>query len=72
MKHQPRRTYNTGCRCEGCTEQHRRRVARSRLARLTEGRINHGTSGYDDGCRCDTCRVARKARHYEHYTRRAA
>lgn len=48
------------CRCDQCRTYQRQRVAMSRRRRLAEGRVNHGTSsGYDDGCRCHKCRLAK-------------
>ena len=67
MKIGPHGTYSAyarcKCRCNECREYQRARVARTRAQRLTEGRINHGTSsGYDDGCRCEDCRDAHRSR----------
>lgn len=50
-----------GCRCPMGVEAHRRRTEESRMNRLLEGRLSHGTrSAYDAGCRCDDCRKARR------------
>lgn len=49
------------CRCDVCRLTHNQRIREGRARRLAEGRVRHGTAGWDDGCRCDTCRRAHKA-----------
>ena len=58
--------YNTGCRCEECTELHRQRhnaVMAWAAATASQERIPHGTGGYGNwGCRCPVCLEAGRAK----------
>ena len=56
-----------GCRCDRCRQYQNERVARGRADRLTAGRIQHGRTGWDDGCRCDICRDAHQIALHRYY-----
>ena len=58
-----------GCRCDRCREYQNARVAKSRADRLASGRINHGSAGWDDGCRCDVCTTNHRTRYADYYER---
>lgn len=54
------------CRCDACRAYQNDRVARNRADRLASGNLNHGTrSAYDAGCKCGSCRLARRAAYLE-------
>lgn len=57
--------YTHGCRCEVCREAKRLYEKQRRAERLATGDIHHGTRhGYDSGCRCVDCRIARIHAYY--------
>jgi hypothetical protein len=75
--------YRRGCRCDGCTEAWRQRVAsyranRARVHPVAPARqraVTHGSTGsYHAGCRCAPCREAYNTymREYRRERRRAA
>jgi hypothetical protein len=73
IKHGTSTAYaHNGCRCDECRAYQNGRVRASRAKRLAEGRVNHGTAGWDDGCRCETCTHAHRSRYADYYQRVAA
>jgi len=58
-----------GCRCDRCRNYQNERVKKARAERLAEGRVAHGTAGWDDGCRCNTCTTSHRAAYRDYYER---
>lgn len=57
--------YTQGCRCGVCREAKRLYERKRRAERLASGDLHHGTRhGYDSGCRCVDCRIARIKAYY--------
>lgn len=68
--------YNAGCRCDGCRNANRERIASDRRKRIAKGlpvgdpRHGDPVAATNWGCRCDLCRAARKTRNSEYYASR--
>lgn len=60
--HQPSRYayVKKACRCEGCTAENRRYIARWKARALGVPQAVHGLNAYNNyGCRCDECKAAK-------------
>jgi hypothetical protein len=57
-------TYNTGCRCDPCTDANtaysrKQQQKRAEAVAANASNVPHGMSGYFNwGCRCDRCKQA--------------